>query len=438
MKDIEIISSSYEILYFIYRIMSNLYAILDIGDVGSIVHQVVLIDISDPNNITYIPFGTIAGFPDKYFVSATLDPLTNKLFFALSDSDSNTSVINIYLYTVTFPDLLIITPFCVINTIYINLNPQVTYNVANGLFYYAVNNDPLGYDYSVNTVDSSGNIIVTSINTTELQNSSNGLAIFNNYIYATYRPGNSFTVYYADISSNITGSITSPITPQPPGQIWSVFDLNGVLWGTTEYSGSSPPSYSLYKLQCTTAGIPATDPFPSEFVGDMPTTFGDNLITNMTLFTPSACIHGSSKVHLANGTQKAISKLSLRDIVICPKGKEAKIKQIVPCWNNLPGHLSQYMIVFEKDSICENTPSERFLIDPKHLMCTINEYLKDGNKALKCAREWVNNKTIYNDRIENIELEDNIRYDLVLENADVYIANNIVIRARQSFKYAGY
>ena len=131
--------------------MTSLYAILDIGNVGSIVHQVVSIDYSDPNNITYTPFGTIAGFTDKYFVSATLDPLLSKIFFALSDSDSNTSVENIYLYSVTFPDLLTITPFCVSNTVYINLNPQVTYNVQNNLFYYAINNDPFGYDYKVNT-----------------------------------------------------------------------------------------------------------------------------------------------------------------------------------------------------------------------------------------------------------------------------------------------
>jgi hypothetical protein len=82
---------------------TQLYAILDIGTVGSIVHQVVSIDISDPNNISYVPIGTIAGFADKYFVSATFDPVSSKIFFALSNSDSNTSVDNIYLYSVTFP-----------------------------------------------------------------------------------------------------------------------------------------------------------------------------------------------------------------------------------------------------------------------------------------------------------------------------------------------
>lgn len=422
--------------------MTSLYAILDIGTVGSIVHNVVSIDISDPNNITYIPFGTIAGFADKYFVSATFNPLSNKIFFALSDFDSNTSVENIYLYSVTFPDLLTITPFCLTNTVYVNLNPQITYNIENNLFYYAINSDPNGYAYTVNTIDSNGNIIVTSINCTNIQNSSNGLLIFNDNIYATYRPGNSFIVYYAGVNTNTTGTITSTIFPQPPGQLWSIFDLNGNLWGTTQYSGSSPQSYSLYKLQCTDAGLPAPDPFTSELIGEMALTFNSNQIANMTLFSPTACIHGSSKIHLTNRIQKQISKLTLSDIVLCPNGKFGKIKQIVPCWNHMPNSPSHDMIVFEKNSISFDTPNELFAIDPEHLMCTIEEYVKDGNKALRCAKMLINGNTIYRDKIDNLHnkeiLKSNIRYDLVLENSDVYIANNLVIKSRQSFKHTGH
>ena len=416
--------------------MTTLYAILDIGDPESIVHTVVIIDYSDPNNINYIPFGTISGFPDKYFVSATFDPLVGKIFCALSDLDSNTSVENIYLYTVTFPDLSTVTPFCLNNTVYVNLNPQVTYNVVDGLFYYAINIDQMGYDYRVNTIDTNGIINVTTINTTNIQNSSNGLQIFNNYIYATYRPGNSFEVYYAGLTDNTTGASSSFITPQPPGQIWSVFDLNGVLWGTTQLNASSPPSLSLYKLQPTTGGLPASSPFLSELIGDMPTTFEDDSIANITLFTPAACIHGSSKILLVNQQQKQISELCLSDIVLCPDGKSTKIKEIIPCWNSVPNHKSQYMILFEKNSICPGVPNETFAIDPEHPMCTIDSYLENGNKALKGAKTFINTKTIYCDRIDNIHkgvLETNIRYDLTLEDSDVYIANNIVVKARQSF-----
>lgn len=418
--------------------MTTLYAILDIINNQSIIHNVVSINTSDQNNISYVPFGTISGFIDKYFVSAILDPIQSKIFFALSNSDSNTSVDNIYLYSVTFPDLLTITPFCTINTVYINLNPQVTYNITDNLFYYAINNDPSGYDYKVNTIDSSGNINVTSINVSNIQNSSTGLQIFNNYIYAPIRFNNSFNVYYGNINNNTTGSINGPTILQPPGEIYSVFDLNGVLWGTTQYDGSTPPSYALYKLQCTQNGIPASDPFLVEFIGNMPTTFEDNLISNMTLFMPAACIHGSSKILLVNGSQKQISTLTISDTVLCPGNKQATIKQIVPCWNNMPNQPSQHMIVFEKDSICHNSPNERFAIDPEHPMCTVNEYLKNGNNALRCARMFINKRTVYRNRIDNIHnegaLEKNIRYDLILEDSDVYIANNLVIKARKSFK----
>jgi hypothetical protein len=141
--------------------------------------------------------------------------------------------------------------------VYINPNPQTTFNAANGLVYYAINSDPNGYEYKMNTIDASGNIISTHINT----------RIF---------------------KIRATGSISGPITPQPPGQLWSVFHSAGVLWGTTQYAGSSSPSYSLYRLQCTTAGLPASSPFLSELVGTMPTTFGDALIVNMTLFASSS------------------------------------------------------------------------------------------------------------------------------------------------------
>jgi hypothetical protein len=422
--------------------MTNLYAILDTGTVGSIIHNVVSIDISNPNNITYLLFGTIAGFSDKYLISATLDPISSKIFFVLSDSDSNTSVENIYLYSVTFPDLLTVTPFCINNTVYVNINPQITYNVTDNLFYYAINNDPLGYDYKVNTIDSDGNIVVTNINTTNVQNSTNGLQIFKDYIYATYRPGNSFSVYYAGINNNTTGSITSPITPQPRGQLFSTFDLNGVLFGVTQYNSSSPPGYSMYRLVCVVNDLPASDPFISELVGDMPDTFDSNFIVNMTLFTPSACIHGSSKVLLFDKIEKQISELTPTDVILCPNNKYAKIKQIIPCWNGMPDQPSHDMIVFEKDSICQDVPNEKFAIDPDHPMCKIDEYLKSGNKAMRPSKKFINNKTIRRDKIDNIHnkgiMDKNLRYDLILEDSDVYIANNVVVKARLSFKQKGY
>ncbi len=263
---------------------TTLYAILDIGTSGSIVHQVVSIDLSDPANIAYVPLGTIAGLASRYFVGATFDPSSSRIFAALSASSSNTSVDNLDLYSVTFPDLATVTPFALVNTVFVNLNPQATYDPGAGLFYYAVNNDPAGYDYSVNTIASTGVVTVTGIDVSNLQNSGNGLQFFNGHLYATIRSGNAFDAYWAAVSGNATGAITSPITPQPPGQLWSVFDATGVLWGTTQIDASSPPGLALYRLQPTSAGLPASSPFASQAVGDLPTTFQGNAIANVTLF----------------------------------------------------------------------------------------------------------------------------------------------------------
>ena len=96
------------------------------------------------------------------------------------------------------------------------------------------------------------------------------------------------------------------------------------------------------------------------------------------------------------------------------------------------------MIVFEKGSLGRNTPNERFAIDPGHPMCTIKDYLKKGVKGLRPAKMYINRRSIYSDTIDSIHhgglLESNIRYDLVLENSDVYIANNVIVKARMPIK----
>ena len=125
--------------------MNNLCTVIDVNDSGSIIHQVISIDKSDPLNIKYTLIGTIKGYPDKYFVCAVLDLELNKLFFALSSSSYNSYVDNVDLYSVTYPDLLTITPFCQNNTVDIFFNPQITYNPANKLFYYSKNYDPNGF-----------------------------------------------------------------------------------------------------------------------------------------------------------------------------------------------------------------------------------------------------------------------------------------------------
>lgn len=265
--------------------MTSLYAILDTGTPGSLVHYVVSINFSDPNNIRYVPFGIIKGLPDKYFTSAVFDPASGKIFCVLSDSITYSLTENIYLYSVSFPDLSLIVPFCVNNTFLVNINPQGTYNPTDKLFYYAINAAPGAFDYKIVTVDRNRTIVTTDINVNDIEQSNYGVQIYGNYIYASIRISNSFSVYYANIHDNsIAGAIESPIFPQPRGNINCTFDQNGVLWGNTQYAGSDPHGYSLYRLDCTQNGLPAPDSFPVELIGDMSLTFNNNSITNMTIF----------------------------------------------------------------------------------------------------------------------------------------------------------
>ena len=109
------------------------------------IHQVVSIDISDPNNISYVPFGTISRICRQIFVSATFDPASSRIFFALERFGFEYEPLKIfYLYSVTFPDLTTITPFLFKQYSLYKSESLKSPMIPNGLFYYAINNDPLG------------------------------------------------------------------------------------------------------------------------------------------------------------------------------------------------------------------------------------------------------------------------------------------------------
>ena len=68
-------------------------------------------------------------------------------------------------------------------------------------------------------------------------------------------------------------------------------------------------------------------------------------------------------------------------------------------------------------------------------------YIAEYLKMLKhyVVQKYINGKTAYYNIVNNINkglLEDNICYDLVLENWDIYIANNT--KATKSFKITGH
>jgi len=157
-------------------------------------------------------------------------------------------------------------------------------------------------------------------------------------------------------------------------------------------------------------------------------------------FGPIACIHSSSKVLLSDGSYKLITNVTSGDQVYSPDCKTAIVKEVVPCWLKVPNNPFHKCVVFEKDSLAPNVPSELFIIDPGHPMSFATNY---DNHGLRSAKEYVNGKTIYMSDYNDVkemfpdDMKHN-RYDLVLNRGDTYVANNVIVKSRTSFKTAGY
>jgi len=168
--------------------------------------------------------------------------------------------------------------------------------------------------------------------------------------------------------------------------------------------------------------------------------------TGKTIFNPvlfllhAACIHSSSKVLLSDGSYKLITNVTSGDQVYSPDCKTAIVKEVVPCWLKVPNNPFHKCVVFEKDSLAPNVPSELFIIDPGHPMSFATNY---DNHGLRSAKEYVNGKTIYMSDYNDVkemfpeDMKHN-RYDLVLNRGDTYVANNVIVKSRTSFKTAGY
>ena len=163
--------------------------------------------------------------------------------------------------------------------------------------------------------------------------------------------------------------------------------------------------------------------------------------TNPVLFfAPMACIHNSSKILMANGSYKLVTDVTSGDELFSPDCKTTTVKEVVPCWLNVPNNPYHKCIVFEKDSLAPNMPNERFIIDPTHPMSTLKDYECNG---LVVAKDFVNGKTIYKTDYKEVQemFPENMkhnRYDIVLTKGDTYVANNVVVKSRVSFKNAGY
>jgi hypothetical protein len=172
-------------------------------------------------------------------------------------------------------------------------------------------------------------------------------------------------------------------------------------------------------------------------------TDSNSYVSSQFSFT-AACLHGNSLVTTENGPIK-IKDLKINEKILTGDNEYAKVLDVVQCWLKIPDHPYHNCIIFEPNSLGDKQPSEKLIIDPGHPICLLEEYKKNGIDALKRAGEFVNenNEQIYVSDWSDPSLGDDIdirrRYDIVLESPyKTYIANNIVIMARESSTNAGY
>jgi hypothetical protein len=89
-------------------------------------------------------------------------------------------------------------------------------------------------------------------------------------------------------------------------------------------------------------------------------------------------------------------------------------------------------------------PSKRFAVDSGHPVCSPDEYINNGHKFTKVAKSYIGqNSGIYGttwDKVESLLPGENQRYDIIMPNdsCKAYIANGVVVQARQSRKDVGY
>lgn len=178
--------------------------------------------------------------------------------------------------------------------------------------------------------------------------------------------------------------------------------------------------------------------------GGEPANFDAYVVPSNPLNFTLSCIHGSSCLQLANGSELAIAWAKPGDVILAGDGSEVVIKDVVPCWLKTPANPTTHgVVVFETDSLEMGVPSKRFAIDTGHPMCVPREFQRLGMAALKPARTFANSKSIRVTRwaeVANLLPGNNLRYDLVLTEGapGAFLANNVCVQARSDAKTPGY
>lgn len=160
------------------------------------------------------------------------------------------------------------------------------------------------------------------------------------------------------------------------------------------------------------------------------------------------CLHGSSKVLMADGSTKNLRDVEGGDLVRAADGKEAKVVERVRCWRNpIEKDDPHRCAIFEPDSLGEGVPSERLLVDVGHPIGRLSEFSELGSGGLLPAIQFAEGLGEGQARVVSwSEAEDYLpdawwRYDLILEEGTcgAYIVNGgVVAKARNSVLDPGY
>lgn len=251
-------------------------------------------------------------------------------------------------------------------------------------------------------------------------------------------------------------SFTDPLPSLASGSAWTIatqspsgfFTITGAVGSqnlalTTPLPSQFAPGSYTVTLTANTTVSDAGETLPSTATMTIQIEGSDGISQNISATATASvavCIHKSSLIKLANGLEIEIYRLRPGEEIMGADGRITKIVDVVPCWIDNKGTC----VIFEPNSLGLGVPSKRFAVDAGHPVCSPDEYINNGHKFTRVAKSYIGqNSGIYAttwDKVESLLPGENQRYDIIMPNdsCKAYIANGVVVQARQSRKDVGY